>query len=122
MLINFLVRDDTDDGARVQSGWQSGFYSVRGAEKPSLRAFMLPLAQVSRTGTRTIVWGQIRPRSGPQPYRLQELRDGDWQWLGGIAQTGSTGTFVRTVSAAAGSRLRVWSPGDRVYSLVLTVR
>ena len=122
MLINFLLHDDVDDSTFVQSGWQSGFYSVSGTEKPSLRAFMLPLAQVSRKGSRTTVWGQIRPRSDPQPYRLQALRNGGWHWLAGTVRTASNGTFVRTISAAAGSHLRVWSPRDGAYSLVLAVR
>jgi hypothetical protein len=120
MLINFMFRDDVAD--EVRPGWQSGFYSASGTAKPSLRAFMLPLAQVSRTGARTTVWGQVRPRSGPQPYRLQELRDGRWQWVGGSALTETSGTFLREVPAQSGSRLRFWSPRDESFSLVLTVR
>ena len=67
MLINFMFKDDVAD-------WQSGFYSASGVAKPSLRAFTLPFAEVRRSGSRTTVWGQIRPRSGSQPYRLQVKR------------------------------------------------
>jgi hypothetical protein len=120
MLINFMYWDDAPD--EVRSGWQSGFYSASGEAKPSLRAFVLPFAQVSRTGARATVWGQVRPRSGRQVYRLQELRNGGWQWVGDTSLTGPSGTFLREVPAQSGSHLRVWSPRDGVHSLVLTVR
>ena len=63
MLINFLYQDDVADSP-TSSGWQSGFVTARGAAKPSLRAFMLPLVRVARTGEQTTVWGQVRPRDG----------------------------------------------------------
>ena len=77
LLIHFLVRDEPN-----ATRWTSGFYTSRGKVKPSFAAYALPFAQVSRKGTRTSVWGQVRPRSGPQPYRLQQLRGGRWQWVG----------------------------------------
>jgi len=122
MLINFLVRDDAADHDGVRSGWQSGFYSQSGAVKPSRLAFTLPFVQVSRTGGWTTVWGQVRPRSGRQAYRLQEKRNGSWQWLGPTRLTGTTGTFLRLLRVGPGSRLRIWSPRDRAFSLVLSVR
>jgi hypothetical protein len=122
MLINFMYRDDADDDAGFQAGWQSGFYSASGRAKPSLLAFTLPLAQVSRAGSRTTVWGQVRPRSGPQSYRLQVLRSGSWHWIGPTQRTGANGSFARTVGTAAGERLRFWSPADHEFSLTLTIR
>jgi hypothetical protein len=117
LLIHFLVRDEPN--ARR---WTSGFYTSRGKIKPSFAAFVLPLAQVSRHGTRTAVWGQVRPRSGRQPYRLQQLRGGRWHWLGGTRLTTSAGFLRRVVTAGPGTRLRIWSPRDRRYSMTLTVR
>ncbi len=76
MLINFLYQDDIADSNGSSSGWQSGFVTARGAPKPSLRAFMLPLVRASRHGEQTTLWGQVRPRNGVQPYRLQEMRFG----------------------------------------------
>jgi hypothetical protein len=122
MLINFLVRDDVSDSNGIQRGWQSGLYTVSGRAKPSSTAFMLPLAQMSRTGTQTTLWGQVRPRRGRQPYRLQQLRGGSWRWMGASRTTNADGTFVVTVQAPRGSLLRVWSPRDRMYGLVLIVR
>jgi hypothetical protein len=116
LLIHFLVRDEPD--ARK---WTSGFLTSRGKVKPSFSAYALPFAQVSRHGRRTSVWGQVRPRSGRQPYRLQQFRGGHWQWVGGIRLTNTGGFLRRVVSVGHGSRLRIWSPGDRRYSAILTI-
>jgi len=115
MLINFMFKDDIAD-------WQSGFYSASGVAKPSLRAFTMPFVQVRRSGSRTTVWGQIRPRSGSQSYRLQAKRGGAWQWMGGIASTRQQCAFTRVVDAPKGTVLRVWSPLDGAFSLELKVR
>jgi polysaccharide biosynthesis protein PslG len=116
LLIQFLVRDEPD--ARK---WTSGFLTSRGKVKPSFSAFALPFAEVSRQGVRTNVWGQVRPRSGRQPYRLQQFRGGHWQWIGGTRLTTNGGFLRRVVSVGHGSRLRIWSPRDRLYSAILTV-
>jgi len=116
LLIHFLVRDEPN-GSR----WTSGVLTSRGKPKPSFSGYALPLAQVSRHGKRTTVWGQVRPRSGSQPYRLQQLRGGRWRWLGGTKQTTSRGFFRRVVVAGRGSKLRVWSPRDGRYGIVIPV-
>jgi hypothetical protein len=116
MLIHFLVRDEPNAGR-----WTSGFLTSRGKVKPSFAAYAVPLAQVARRGTRTTVWGQIRPRSGPQPYRLQQLRGRRWRWVGGTQLTSSSGFLRRVVTAGPGSRLRVWSPRDRRFSMAITL-
>jgi hypothetical protein len=116
LLIHFLVRDEPN--ARK---WTSGFLTSRGKVKPSFSAYALPFTQVSRHGMRTSVWGQVRPRSGRQPYRLQQFRDGRWRWLGGTRLTTPGGFLRRVVSAGHGSRLRVWSPRDHRYSAILTI-
>jgi Cellulase (glycosyl hydrolase family 5) len=121
MLINFLYRDDIADTG-LSSGWQSGFVTASGKAKPSLRAFMLPLVRVSRHGEQTTLWGEVRPRSGAQPYRLQELRFGAWQWLGGDRVTQANGSFRVTVRAGRDTRLRIWSPRDELFGLTLRVR
>ena len=121
MLVNFLYQDDVPDNGS-SSGWQSGFKTASGVAKPSLRAFMLPLARLSRRGEQTTVWGQVRPRSGAQPYRLQELRLGSWQWLGSDRVTEPDGSFKVTVKAGRDTRLRIWSPRDAMYGLTVRVR
>ena len=116
LLINFLVRDEPD--ARK---WTSGFLTSRGKVKPSFSAYALPFAQVSRRGAHTTVWGQVRPRSGRQPYRLQQFRGGHWQWIGGTRLTAPGGFLRRVVSVGHGARLRIWSPRDRRYSGILRI-
>jgi len=117
MLIHFLVRDEPN-----ALKWTSGFYTSRGKVKPSFSAYAVPFAQVSRRGTRTTVWGQVRPRTGAQPYRLQQFRSGHWRWAGGTRLTTRGGFLRRVVTAGRGARLRIWSPRDRRYSVTITVR
>jgi hypothetical protein len=117
LLIHFLVRDEPN-----AHRWTSGFYTSRGKVKPSFNAYALPFAQVSRRGARTTVWGQVRPRTGAQPYRLQQWRGAHWRWVGGTRLTTRAGFVRRGVTAGRGARLRLWSPRDRRYSPILTVK
>jgi hypothetical protein len=115
VLIHYLIRDEPS-AAR----WQSGLLTARDAKKPAYRAFMFPLAQVSRHGLRTVLWGQVRPGKRAT-YRLQQLRAGRWRSVGADRRTTARGFFSRTVRAGKGARFRIWSPLDRSYSAILTV-
>jgi hypothetical protein len=117
MLIHFMVRDDSKPG-----GWQSGLRTLTGEDKPAYNAYRFPLAQAARSGSRTTVWGQIRPRGGRQPYRLQVWRGGRWDWLGSQALTDRRGVLTRVVVAGKGAKLRLWSAIDRASSPTLVVR
>jgi hypothetical protein len=117
LLIHFLVRDEPN-----AAKWTSGVMTSRGKLKPSFSAFALPFAEVSRHGQRTTLWGQVRPRSGRQQYRLQQWRGGRWSWLGKTVLTTGRGYFRRVITAGPGTRLRVWSPLDRRYSPMLIVK
>ncbi|MES1248027.1 MAG: hypothetical protein ABUS54_10180, partial [Actinomycetota bacterium] len=116
MLINFMVRDDSSG-----EGWQSGFFTAGGTPKPSYRAFGLPLAQVSRTGTRTIVWGEVRPGSGRRTYMLERWTGTGWATVGGAMRTNAVGAFQRTIAAHAGQKLRVVSPSVGYPSVTLRI-
>ena len=105
MLIHFLVRDEPSVG-----GFQSGLFTAGGTAKPALHAYALPLAQVSRIGARSVIWGQVRPGSGARPYVLQRYTAGHWVSLGGTARTSATGTFTRTVTLPRGALVRITSP------------
>lgn len=117
MLIHFLVRDDTAVG-----GWQSGLFTSSGTAKPTYAAFRFPVAQVSRLGTRTVLWGQVRPGSGRKQFRLRTVRNGRWAWVGGMRRTDGRGVFRVTVNAGAEARFQVWVPSEEAYGRVLTVR
>ena len=115
VLIQFLMRDEPSLG-----GWQSGLLTVNGSAKPAYRAFAVPLAEVSRSGSRVSLWGQVRPGSGRRPYVIQRYQDG-WQAVGGTMRTAAGGTFQRTVTLAAGTRIRIWSPQTGQASSPLTI-
>jgi len=117
MLVYFMVRDD---GA--PAGWQSGVRWQDGSAKPSYAAFRMPLIQTARRGDLVELWGQVRPRSGAQPFRVWR-EDGDRAgWLGGSRVTDANGFFTINVSAGAGSRLRIWSPRDAAYGHEIEAR
>jgi hypothetical protein len=115
MLIHYLVRDEPDPAR-----WQSGLLTVGALAKPSYQAFQLPLTQQSRSGTRTVLWGQVRP-GGSSSYRLQQLRNGKWYSVGGNETTSARGYYTRVVQAGAGARFRIWSPAVHTYSRIVTV-
>jgi hypothetical protein len=117
MLIHFMVRDEPGIG-----GWQSGLFTTAGKAKPAYRAFGLPLAQVSRSGSRTVLWGQVRPGSGRRPYVLQRWTGRHWARVGATMRTGAGGTFQRVVSARAGQRFRLASPVAAYTSPALRIR
>jgi hypothetical protein len=117
MLIHYLYRDEPDTAR-----WQSGLLAATGAAKPALRAAMLPLAQVSRRGSRTVLWGTVRPGAGRQRYILQQFRDGRWNSVGGLRTTSARGYLQRTLRAGRGSKVRLWYPAGGVASPLLVVR
>jgi hypothetical protein len=117
MLIHYLYRDEPD-----LARWQSGLETVEGRVKPAMSATMLPFAQVSRRGSATRVWGQIRPGKGSQRYALQHLSDGRWVTLGGVRMTSTSGYLARRIAAPRGTKLRLWYSAARVASPVLVVR
>jgi hypothetical protein len=115
LLIHYLVRDEPNPAR-----WQSGLLTVGDLAKPSYAAFRFPFTERSRSGQRTVVWGQIRP-GGRSLYRVEQFRGGSWHWVGGTYATTAKGFYTRTVNATAGSRLRVWSVAERAFSPILTV-
>jgi hypothetical protein len=117
LLIQYLFRDEPD-----LARWQSGLETVSGKAKPSMDAMMLPLAQVGRHGTRTTIWGQVRPGSGPREYALQRWTGSRWVSLGGLQLTTARGYLTRVVSAGRGASLRLWYPVRGVASPTLVVR
>jgi hypothetical protein len=114
ILLFFLVRDDTE-----MDGWQSGLRTARGKKKPAYTAFRLPLTQVSRRGTVVRIWGQIRPGSGRQPFRLRVLDLRGARWLGGTRRTNARGFFEVSARLPRGTVVQVWAVRDRSWSLPL---
>jgi hypothetical protein len=115
VLIHYLLHDEPAVGR-----WQSGVYTASGIAKPALQALRFPLAQLSRRGRRTVLWGQVRP-GGANPYRLQRWSGGQWAAVGGTFHTSTRGYLWRTVDAGPGARFRLWLPAEHTYSAILTV-
>ena len=83
---------------------------------------MLPLAQLSHRDDVASLWGQVRPRSGPQPYLLQRSDGVRWRPVGGVAVTGARGFLTREVYAPRGAKFRIWSLLDGRFSPTLAIR
>jgi hypothetical protein len=117
MLVAFMVRDDTFAG-----GWQSGLFTRTGTPKLAAKWFPMPLAQASRRGVRTVVWGQIRPGTGRQTYRLRMRRGGRWVWVGGTRRTNSRGFFSVALRAGRGTSVQVYHQPSATYGSAVVVR
>jgi polysaccharide biosynthesis protein PslG len=102
VLVQFLIQDEPGS-----DGWQTGLLDPDGVLKPSFQAFRLPLAQVSRRGLRTTIWGQVRPGSGRRWYRLERYSFERWVPIGPFSLTAPSGSYTRVVRVARGMQLRV---------------
>ena len=106
MLIHFLVRDELDVGR-----WQSGLFTQGDTPKLAATAFPLPLAQVSRSGATTTLWGHVRVGASPRVYRLRLRYAGRWRWIGADRTAGGRGFFTLRVRAPRGSFVQLWADG-----------
>jgi hypothetical protein len=117
MLIHYLVKDEPE-----ASRFQSGLFQNSGRPKLAALAFPFPIAQAGRSRGNLVLWGQIRPRSGPQTYRVQVRTTGAWRFSGGVRTTSARGFFSTPVAAAPGTRVRIYSPRDAAYSITVRAR
>ena len=117
MLIHYLVEDEPAAGR-----FQSGLFSQAGRPKLAALAFPLPLAQAGRSSGKLVLWGQVRPRTGVQTFRLQVRTGGAWRFSGGVRRTGARGFFSIAVPAVRGTAIRIFSPRDSAYSASLLAR
>jgi hypothetical protein len=117
MLVHYLVRDEPE-----LARWQSGLYTLGGTAKLAARAFPLPLTVAGRSRGATVLWGQVRARSGAQSYRLQTRRPGrEWAWLGGMRQSTARGFVSVRARLPRGTSVRLWSPADAAFGVTVTV-
>ena len=86
MLIHYLVKDEP-----AAARFQSGLYQNSGRPKLAALAFPLPISQAGRSGGKLVLWGQVRPRTGAQTYRVQ---------VAAAVRGGSGGRRFRTTSRA----------------------
>jgi hypothetical protein len=70
-----------------------------------------------------VLWGQVRPRSGVQSYRVQvRVGGGAWRFSGGTRSTSTRGFFSVLIAAPTGASVRIHSPQDGAYSATIRVR
>ena len=117
MLIHYLVKDEPQ-----ASRFQSGLFSTSGRPKLAALAFPLPIAEGGRSGGKLVLWGQVRPRSGAQAYRVQVRDGGTWKFSGGARRTSGRGFFSTAVAAQRGALVRIYSPQDDAYSATIRAR
>lgn len=117
ILIHYLVQDEPQDAR-----FQSGLFRYNGVAKLAASAFPFPLAHAGRSGGKAVLWGQVRPRSGRQTYRVQVRKGGRWRWSGPNRRTSSRGFLSVGVSAPRGTLVRIWSPRDRDFSAPVLLR
>jgi hypothetical protein len=117
MLIHYLVKDEPQ-----ASRFQSGLFNIAGRPKLAALAFPLPIAQAGRSGGKLVLWGQVRPRTGVQAYRVQVRIGGKWRFSGGTRRTTARGFFSTAVDAPRGSSVRIYSAPDRAYSATMLAR
>jgi hypothetical protein len=113
LLIQFLYRDEPD-----LDRFQSGLVTISNKVKPALTAFELPLAEISRSGSRTSLWGQLRAPASGQTGTV-ELRVGAaWQTLGTV-NAGASRFFRFAGTLPRGSQVRIRA--GPVVSSTLTI-
>ena len=117
ILIHYLVQDEPENAR-----FQSGLFETTGVAKLAASAFPFPLAHAGRSGASAVLWGQVRPRSGRQAYRVQVLTNGRWDWSGPNRRTSARGFLSVGVRAPRGTLVRIWSPRDRAYSAPTVLR
>ena len=82
-------------GRAAAARFQSGLFQHSGRPKLAALAFPLPLAQAGRSGGKLVLWGQVRPRSGAQTFRVQVRTGGAWRFSGGVRRTGAARVLQR---------------------------
>lgn len=115
LIIQYLYRDEP-----TTDRWQSGLETSTGRPKPAaMGAIVAPLAQMMRRGTRTSLWGAVRPGSGARTYRLQRWTGSGWTSVGGSLRTRADGTIRREISVTRGTKLRLLTNGTAGNTLVV---
>jgi hypothetical protein len=101
LLIHFLYRDEPS-----LARFQSGLVTLGNVAKPSSAAFALPLAVLSRSGTHTTLWGQLRAPAAGSTARIERRVGTAWRLLA-VVHAGAGGYFRWSGSIPARTRVRV---------------
>jgi hypothetical protein len=88
LLIHFLYRDEPS-----LARFQSGLVTIDDRAKPALAAFELPLAETTRTGIVTSLWGQLRAPGAEGAAVLERRVGSTWRRVASLGA--SAAGFVR---------------------------
>ena len=58
-----------------------------------------------------MLWGQVRPGSGWQPYRLRVKVGRRWSWVGSTRRANARGFFTLRVVAPRGAYVQLYADG-----------
>jgi hypothetical protein len=75
------------------SGFQTGLRFTNGREKPAYDAYRFPLV-VRKVGKGVLIWGRVRPGTGPRFAQLQKYSGGSFVNVGPRLRTNSLGYFT----------------------------
>lgn len=114
MLIHYLVVDEP-----LTFRFQSGLFTVAGRVKPSYAAFRFPLTRAGGSGRTSVLWGQVRPGTGRQAYRIQVRRGSGWRFLTPARRTSARGYLSVAVTLPRGTKVRIWHSTGVGASLTL---
>jgi hypothetical protein len=105
LLIHFLYRDEP-----TLARFQSGLVTLRNTPRPVLAAFELPLAETSRAGSTTSLWGQLRAPDVGTVAVLERRTGGAWRVLARISVS-SRGYFRWRGALPRGAVVRLRAAG-----------
>jgi len=111
----YLLRDDQPrtDGKRSEryGGFETGLRRSNGKKKLAYNGFIVPL-RVSKAGSTHVLWGRVRPATGPVDVTIERETVSGWRRLT-TTRTGAGGVFGLGTKARADARYRVrWTRGD----------
>jgi hypothetical protein len=105
MLIHFLYRDEP-----TLARFQSGLVTLRNKPRPALAAFEFPLAETTRSGSTTSLWGQLRAPDVGSDAVLERKSGSSWEEFARITVT-TRGYFRWHGTLPRGAVVRVHAGG-----------
>jgi hypothetical protein len=75
------------------AGFQTGLRFAGGRNKPSLDAYKFPIVVRKKRG-KVVIWGRVRPGTGPRFVQLQQRRGSSFRNVGARIRTNALGYFT----------------------------
>lgn len=130
LLVDSPPKAHTRKGSQLYwSTFQTGLETIRGAAKPALQAYNLPIwLPSSRHGANVAIWGQLRPanHTDTQTGEIEFRRSASARWsqLTSVETSSPEGFIYTHVNIPSAGQLRLAWPnpaGSVIYSRTVTV-